>query len=506
MTITTIQTLNKTKPYVPPLEGRRDYSGLLLDFNEKIMNKPSGDNLYPEYGALKVAIATYCNVESRQVLLTAGAGSAIDLVFRAYCEVNDEAIIPAPSFGLFYKSAQVAGARIVSPEYDQESGQFPLNAVLKASSNPKIVVICNPNNPTGTVISLEDIAQIAKCYINSIIVVDEAYFEYCKITAISLQKQYPNIVVIRTFSKAFGLAALRVGYIIASEQIIKGLQKVSNPYDIAMPSATAAQMALGDLKAVNDYTSEVMVSAKETIEKFFIEFGIPFYLSGANFILFKPRNGQSVFTRLKNSGIMVRNVVDAETYRVTVGDVASATLFVEAYRKLLLKDFNNKVAFLDRDGTLINEPQDTFQVDTLEQLKILPGAITGLRKLIERGFSLVMVTNQNGIGTEEFPRDAFLKTHNALLSLFAQKDIRFDRVLICPHLPEENCTCRKPKLGLVTEYLEAIDQNVSLLIGDRQSDIVLADAMGIKSQQMPTNGNFLNAVDSCLKLFSEAKK
>lgn len=248
-----------------------------------------------------------------------------------------------------------------------------------------------------------------------------------------------------------------------------------------------------------------MTVSKQIIEEFFIEFGIPFYPSGANSILFKSNDPQVAHEELKKSGILIRSVVDVDTYHINNGDVRSAKLFVKEYRKLLLKSFNKKVAFLDRDGTLIYEPQDTFQIDTLEQLKVLPGVITGLQKLIEQGFSLVMVTNQNGIGTEQFPKETFLKPHNALLTILAKKNIRFDRVLICPHLPADNCICRKPKLGLVTEYLEVIDKTESLFIGDRQTDVLLANAIGIKSQQMPTNGNFLNAVDSCLKLSSEAK-
>lgn len=110
-----------------------------------------------------------------------------------------------------------------------------------------------------------------------------------------------------------------------------------------------------------------------------------------------------------------------------------------------------KYAFLDRDGTLIFEPQDNFRIDSLERLLILPNAISGLKKLQSDGFKLILISNQDGIGSDEFPLEAFQIPHDRFLTILATEGIAFEKVFICPHLPEAHCTCRKPKTGLVDD-------------------------------------------------------
>jgi imidazoleglycerol-phosphate dehydratase/histidinol-phosphatase len=148
-----------------------------------------------------------------------------------------------------------------------------------------------------------------------------------------------------------------------------------------------------------------------------------------------------------------------------------------------------KVAFIDRDGTIVEEPPDE-QVDSLEKIHFMPGVVPGLIELQRAGFALVMVTNQNGIGTLSFPEAAFRIPHEFILRLLGSQGIRFAGVFICPHLPADNCSCRKPKLGMLTGFLARnnLDRAASVMIGDRETDMLFAANLGIRGYRIAQNG------------------
>ncbi|EKD94023.1 MAG: histidinol-phosphatase/imisazoleglycerol-phosphat e dehydratase [uncultured bacterium] len=152
-----------------------------------------------------------------------------------------------------------------------------------------------------------------------------------------------------------------------------------------------------------------------------------------------------------------------------------------------------KVAFLDRDGVLIDEPQDDFQIDSLEKLKLLPGVIEVLQWLKAQGYQLVMISNQNGVGLPCFPTPSFMGPQERLLELFQAQGIEFEKIFICPHLPQDGCDCRKPKIGLVDYFLTTIelDRERSLMVGDRETDRGFAENVGIPFFKLPTNQGFL---------------
>lgn len=152
---------------------------------------------------------------------------------------------------------------------------------------------------------------------------------------------------------------------------------------------------------------------------------------------------------------------------------------------------SKKVLFIDRDGTLICEPDDK-QVDALEKLALLPDVIPSLLRLRDAGFRFVIVSNQDGLGTDSFPADAYQVCQDQMLALFKSQGIQFDEVFVCPHFEEDRCDCRKPRTGLLTRYLAAnsIDIENSAVIGDRETDIELAANLGIQGFQIDANGSY----------------
>ncbi len=142
---------------------------------------------------------------------------------------------------------------------------------------------------------------------------------------------------------------------------------------------------------------------------------------------------------------------------------------------------SDKVLFIDRDGTLIEEPED-FQVDALGKIRLVDGVIPALIALRDAGFRFVIVSNQDGLGTDSFPEEQYRESQEFMMRLFESQGIRFDDVFICPHLPDDGCECRKPRTGLLTKFLAAntIDTSASAVIGDRETDIELAERIGVR--------------------------
>lgn len=507
--------IQNMKPYKPPLAGRSSYNGMLLDFNERTIVpqntvvralekfvKSKKIQVYPEYFDLEKKIAAYAGINDDQVMITNGSDQGIDIIFRTFTEKGDKVIIPSPSFAMFFQCAQIVGNKIVSPLYKKDDLAFPLNEVLDAiDKQTKLIIVCNPNNPTGTLLPVASIEKIAQKAKESILLIDEAYFEFSKITAVPLIKKYPNIIITRTFSKAFGLAALRIGYVIAKFEYIVEMLKVRGPYDINMSAYYAAYATLENKKSMERYVEDVMKKAKPLAERFFSENDVPYFASRANFILFKPKKPERTMRLLSKNGVLVRpqNKKRVEnTLRVAIGTTQQMKKFIEIYKKTILKNAKKRCAFLDRDGTLIFEPQDTYQIDSLEKLKVLDGVIEGLQELKKRDYSLIMISNQDGLGTPSFPKENFKRPHERMLKIFRDNGIVFEKIFICPHLPEDKCNCRKPKTGLVDEFLRSVnmDKNLSFVCGDRDSDREFAKNIGVKFVPMKTNGNFYKAIKS----------
>lgn len=330
--------INRMSAYKPPLDGRDPKQHLLLDFNERTLPVSAAVEdalvayirdgrlqMYPAYGDIAEQIARYAKVEPDQVMITNGSDQGIDLVIRASCREGDEAIIPGPSFAMYLQCAKVENLDVHQPQYTREKG-YPLQEVLGLiNEKTRLITVANPNNPSGTILSREEIVVLAKAAPEAVILVDECYFEYCSVTVADLVAQYPNIVITRTFSKTWGIPSLRLGYIISARENILPLLNVRGPYDINQLAIVAIRAALVNLDGVESYVDEVMQQSKPRLESYLDSKGIEFWPSGGNFLWVFFADPVSIEARLQAAGILVRPKMDGDGrlgLRITLGTLA----------------------------------------------------------------------------------------------------------------------------------------------------------------------------------------
>jgi histidinol-phosphate aminotransferase len=361
------ESVKQMEPYKPPLENRTNT--LRFDFNEntlgpspKVLNlfrKVEGSYLasYPEYAELKTNIAEYAGVNSENVILTNGSDEAINLLISSTIGKDDKVIIISPTFQMFKFYAQIQGANIVNLNYKKDF-TFPTEKALNTiNEKTRLVILCNPNNPTGSIIQNKDIEKIARRIVNGVVLVDEAYYEFSKQTAINLLNKYENILITRTFSKAFGLAGLRLGYLIGNEKLIALLQRGNSPYNVNSLAVRCGIVALNDIDYIENYVKEVNQS-KKLLYKFLDEKQIKFYKSATNFVLIKfGKQTNYVFEQLKKTKILVRNVSKQPLLegclRITVGTTYQTKYFLQELEKIL----SRPVLIFDLDGVLVDVSQ-----------------------------------------------------------------------------------------------------------------------------------------------------
>ncbi|AGZ39941.1 class I/II aminotransferase [Actinoplanes friuliensis DSM 7358] len=200
---------------------------------------------------------------------------------------------------------------------------FPYERFERAlERTPKLIVLINPNNPTGTHIDLAFIEQVVRTHPDVPVIVDEAYFEFTGRTVAPLTAKYDNLLVIRTFSKAFAMAGMRLGYVVAHPGVITQLAKMRNPFDVNSLAMVAAKAQLAHVDEIRAYVDEVMLAIKPSAVNFFSERGVAFWPGAANFVLVRPSNCQAVVVELKAAGILVRPITAtplAGTFRMSMG-------------------------------------------------------------------------------------------------------------------------------------------------------------------------------------------
>lgn len=340
--------------YKPPLEGRGPY--LRLDFNESTegapravvdavrMVSPAELARYPEYGDLRQDLARWLGVGADQVLATNASDEGIRIVMDAVVEPGSTVVLPTPTFAMFRFYAQLAGAKLREVPYRQDGRfSFPLEETLAAiDAGVRLVVLVNPNNPTGTAVPRPALEAIVAAAPHACILVDEAYHPILDETALDLLPR-GNVVVLRTFSKAFGLAGCRIGAIASSRENAAVLSKVSSPYSVATPSALAVRAALRDPSYARAYAERAR-AGRADLASCFRRFGFAHHEGAGNFVLADAGSRErckALVAALKARGILVRDrSADhglAGWFRVSVGSPADAQAFESAFTSAVLE-------------------------------------------------------------------------------------------------------------------------------------------------------------------------
>lgn len=323
------ENIKNLKPYS---SARSEFSGtakVFLDANENSFGSPLTKwyNRYPDplQWELKKRIADIKKVDAENILLGNGSDECIDLLIRAFCEPGkDNIIICPPTYGMYEVYAHINNVPLkeVPLMVNYQLNIEGLEAAIDKET--KLIFLCSPNNPTGNSLEREDIEIVLNNF-NGIVVVDEAYINFSRHRSFLAElKEYPNLVVMQTFSKAWGLAALRLGMSFASKDIIGILNKIKPPYNINQATQELALKALDNLDDVNNMIRET-VQEREVLVKEMMQF--PFvqkiYPSDANFILVKMENATAIYEFLKAKGIIVRNrsqvILCEDSLRITVG-------------------------------------------------------------------------------------------------------------------------------------------------------------------------------------------
>ena len=334
------------KAYSSARDEFKGDASIFLDANENSLGSPTMKwyNRYPDPMQLKVKekIAYIKQLGIEKIFIGNGSDEAIDLMFRCFCEPGvDNAIVFPPTYGMYEVSANINNIKLKKISLTTDF-QLDLPALEEAIDfNTKIIWICSPNNPSGNSINRDDVEMILNNF-DGIVVVDEAYINFSKQRSfVTDLKDYPNLVVLQTLSKAWGLAALRLGMAFASEEIIGYLNKVKPPYNISEPVQQLALQALDEIGQVNDMIV-ILVEERNKLEQSLASIpGVKkVYPSDANFLLVEFTNATEMYQHLVGLGIVVRdrsNVILCENcLRITVGTENENRILLKA-----IEGFNN---------------------------------------------------------------------------------------------------------------------------------------------------------------------
>lgn len=365
MVIKARDVLNHIEPYIPgkPVDDVKRELGLekviKLASNENplgcsgkakeaIMDVLKAPSLYPDGNCteLRSILAKKMGLHPKQFFFGAGSDGVIEMIPKAFMNPGDEAITASITFSLYETNVRLADGVCVHVPMDQNYC-FDLDAMAeKINAKTKIIWLCNPNNPTGTMYTREQQdAFLRKVPENVLVVLDEAYYEYVTRDdypdSLKLLEKYPNIIILRTFSKIYGLASARIGYGISNEEMIGCLERIRSPFNVNTFAQAAAIASLDD----DDFKKLSYTTNKENKEYLYQalqEMGLSYLPSETNFVMMDvQKDSQEVFQALLRKGIIVRpgSNFNMDTWlRVTIGSKDECKIFIEALKKVLIKE------------------------------------------------------------------------------------------------------------------------------------------------------------------------
>ncbi|MHC4840113.1 MAG: histidinol-phosphate transaminase [Planctomycetota bacterium] len=293
-------------------------------------------NRYPAFvpTAFQKKLAEFIDVDPSQVLVGNGSNELLYAIFVATLERGRKVVIPQPTFTVYKILADLMGAEIDTTGFDDKL-QFDVKALEQAAEGASVVVLTTPNNPTGAVIDPTDLEHLVNSS-QALWVIDEAYFEFHGETAVELTKNYRNIVVLRTFSKAFATAGLRIGYLVGHPDTISVLDKAKLPYNVGQFTLAAATVAMDNAVTLRGRVDEIKRERERLIRELESRNGVTVHPSRGNFVLFETnRNPKIVWRHLVTKGVLIRDVSKYQrlesALRVSVGRPHENDAFLTAF-------------------------------------------------------------------------------------------------------------------------------------------------------------------------------
>lgn len=321
--------------------------GLFMDANENSLGSVINTNLdaelnrYPDPYSLDLrkALGKFLGLSERNIFVGNGSDEAIDLLIRLFVESDEEIIVMEPTYGMYKVAAEISGVRVKNCLLTPDFRIDMQNLLSQITPKTKMIFCCSPNNPTGTLVTPEEIKSLCESF-NGIVVVDEAYVEFASVPSlIEKLAELENVVILRTFSKAWGLAGIRVGYAVAQELIVDYLNRIKAPYNLNRISSKLAIQALSQSEKMLEFR-ELILKERKKLAKDLADIGFRVFPSEANFLLVYRVDSSIIAKKLaQDMGVIVRDFnakpLLKDCLRISIGTPQQNALLIESLIKIL---------------------------------------------------------------------------------------------------------------------------------------------------------------------------